>query len=138
MHVDISLDERQADACAAYRALRLIEAFEQMGQFLLVDALARIAHGDGEVMVGMLHGGGYASSLGCVLQSVGHQIEVDVLNLVAVGNDDVFVCSCRGVVAGSTGGNHNDSYLASCSRCSEVFSPSGQFLVDGKSVESQP
>ena len=60
-----------------------------------------------------------------------------MLYLVAVGNDEVFVCSCRGVVAGSTGRNHNDSYLASCSRCSEVFSPSGEFLVDGKSVESQ-
>ena len=48
-----------------------------------------------------------------------------------------FSSSCRGVVACSTGRNHNDGYLASCSRCAEVFSPSGQFLVDVKSVESQ-
>ena len=85
MHIDISLDERQSDAGAADRALCLIETFEEVGQFLGVDALARVSHGDGEVLGSVLNGGGDASSLGCIFQRIGHQIEVNVLYLVAVG-----------------------------------------------------
>ena len=43
VQVDVSLDERQPDARAAYRAARLVEPLEDMRQILRVDVLAVVA-----------------------------------------------------------------------------------------------
>ena len=94
MQLHERLDDGQTYACAAFCSSSLIESLEEARQFLLRHTLSRVAHLDGVCMVGVCQGYVDASSLWCILEGVGHQIEEDVRNLVAVCNDDRILLHC--------------------------------------------
>lgn len=129
VHVYVRLDERQTDARAADGALRLVEALEEMWQFLSLNTLARIGDAQRVAVVAVLQRNADASILRRILQCVRHYIKVYMLHLVAVCNQHRIVLHARHIHA------YRDA--TACRHRAEVLSPCRQFLLQAEAVEVQ-